>query len=144
MFWNFTLNTEFLLAGLDGSGAHISWVHYHGMQGVGWLESFDKLGYSAIGSGGPHANILLSLNGQHRDLPVAQTLFNAYAAKVSAEVAPGVGAATDIAVISGKGDVAFLSEDSIKKLGDLRTRTLAQKPPQTDLEDACAELKAPK
>ena len=114
LFWNFTLNTDFILAGVDEGGAHISWVHYHGVQGQGWLERFDKLGYQAIGSGGSHAAILLSLTGQHRDLDTAETVYNVYCAKVNAEVAPGVGDATDMAVISAAGTEflapAFLDE----------------------------------
>lgn len=133
LFFNFTLNTDFLVAGVDGSGGHVAWVHYHGVQGGGWLESFDKIGYCAIGSGGSHASILLSLNGQHRDLTIAETVFHVYAAKVSAEVAPGVGRSTDMAVIT-KAGTEFLTEKFLDSLKDVRTKIGAQKPPLDELE----------
>jgi len=93
LFFNFTLNTEFIIAGVDQSGAHIGWVHYHGVQGAGWLEWFDKLGYQAIGSGSSHAGVLLALANQHSQLSLPETIYNVYRAKRSAEVAPGVGTA---------------------------------------------------
>lgn len=140
LFFSFTLNTDFLIAGVDGSGGHIGWVHYHGVQGGGWLESFDKLGYLAIGSGGSHASILLSLTGQHRDLSLAETVFNVFAAKVNAEVAPGVGDVTDIAVIR-KGSVEFLTEKFIEKLGDLHEKGAKGKRPTRELEKLFEERK---
>ena len=115
LFFNFTLNTEFILAGLDASGGHIGWVHYHGIQGAGWLEWFDKLGYQAIGSGSSHAGVLLALANQHSQLSLVETIYNVYRAKRSAEVAPGVGPATDMAVITDVG-VEFLQQRFLDKL----------------------------
>jgi hypothetical protein len=140
LLFNFTLNTDFLISGVDASGAHIGWVHYHGVQGGGWLESFDKLGYQAIGSGGSHANILLSLTGQHRDLSVAETVFNVYAAKVNAEVAPGVGHATDMAVITKSG-TEFLTEKFIEELKEQREKVSAQRPALDDLNSFFSKRK---
>ncbi len=133
LLFNFTLQTDFLVAGIDNSGGHIGWVHYHGVQGGGWLESFDKLGYQAIGSGGSHAAILLSLEGQHRDLTIAETVFNVYMAKVNAEVAPGVGDETDLAVITKDG-VEYLTGPFLEKVDEIREKVIGQRPPLKDLE----------
>jgi hypothetical protein len=99
LLFNFGLNAvEFLIAGLDSTGAHVFRVYYSGVAGGDWLEWCDRLGYRAIGSGSSHASISLALEGQHRRLPVAETLYNVYSAKRNSEVAPGVGKATDIVV----------------------------------------------
>jgi len=140
LFFNFTLNTEFLIAGVDASGGHIGWVHYHGVQGGGWLESFDKLGYQAIGTGGSHANILLSLTGQHRELSVPETVFNVYAAKVNAEVAPGVGPSTDMAVITESG-TEFLTGDFIERLKNAQGKIKGQSPAAGELEGLFSKRK---
>jgi hypothetical protein len=98
--FNYGLNAvEFLIAGVDGTGAHIFRVHYAGLAGASWMEWCDKLGYRAIGSGALHASVLLAIEGQHRNLPIGNTLNTVYTAKRTSEVAPGVGVATDLAII---------------------------------------------
>jgi hypothetical protein len=109
---------EFLIAGVDLTGAHVFRVHYDGMAGGDWLEWCDRLGYRAVGSGASHASILLSLEGQHRGLPIHDTLLNVYRAKKNSEVAPGVGSATDLAVVSDK--VHLLGEKFIDELDTIR------------------------
>ncbi len=53
LLFNFGLGAvEFLVAGVDESGAHIFRIHYDGMGGGSWLEWCDKLGFRTIGSGG--------------------------------------------------------------------------------------------
>jgi hypothetical protein len=124
LFFNSTLNTEFLVAGVDQTGGHVAWIHYHGVQGMGLLEWFDKLGYAAIGSRASHATILLSLDGQHRDLGTAETVYNVYYAKANAEVAPGVGPATDLALVTSDGleffDATFMK--ALKKINDDKSK----------------------
>jgi hypothetical protein len=88
------LGTDILIAGTDASGAHV----FH-VSNPGSCWQLDKLGYAAIGSGGIHATIRLSLGGQTRSRELVETLAEVYNAKRAAEVAPGVGGATDIAVI---------------------------------------------
>jgi hypothetical protein len=138
LFFNFSLNTEFLVAGVDSTGGHLAWVHYHGVQGQGWLESFDKLGYNAIGSGGIHASILLSLTGQHRDLSIAETVFNVCAAKVNAEVAPGVGNQTDLTVITKDG-INFMSQNAVNQLRELHRKTAERIVPLAEVEKILAQ-----
>jgi hypothetical protein len=126
---------EFLVVGNDESGAHIFRVHYDGMLGGSWLEWCDRLGFRAIGSGGPHAAILLSLQGQHRTLPVNETVFDVYSAKKNAEIAPGVGLETDVAVISA-GRVTFLDGVAIAKMEAVRQEMMkSRKVPPEKVKD---------
>jgi len=88
------ISLDIIVAGIDGSGAHISRVTHPGV--LYWL---DKLGYDAIGSGGIHAVTRLSLSAQTRLRNLVETLYAVYDAKKASEVAPGVGKATDIALV---------------------------------------------
>jgi len=93
----FNLSTDIIIAGIDSLGAYISIVTHPGT-----LLSLDKLGYGAIGSGGIHATIHLSLKAQTRQKKFEETLYNVYAAKRASESAPGVGDATDVAIVEEK------------------------------------------
>jgi hypothetical protein len=94
----YNLVVDFIIAGLDDLGGHVSVV-----TNPGTLLSLDKMGYGAIGSGGMHATIHLSLNGQSKRKAFLETLYDVYVAKRISEVAPGVGTATDLAVIESTG-----------------------------------------
>lgn len=123
-FWNFGVGAvEFILAGVDSTGAHIFRVHYSGLTGGSWLEWCDRLGFRAIGSGALHSAILLSLDGQNKNTAIDQTIYNVYSAKKNAEVAPGVGPSTDLAVISSA-KVDFFSVKTIEKLAGIREEHL--------------------
>lgn len=131
--FQYNLGTEFLIAGVDGAGAHVSWVHYHGMQGAGWLETFDKIGYNSVGSGGPHAAISLHFAGQHRDESLARTVFNVFRAKKIAEIAPGVGAQTDVAIVDAA--ITYLTDAQIAELDELHKKTLPQQISDKDIAE---------
>lgn len=105
---------ELLVAGVDSAGAHIHSIHNPG----GVDRQHDFIGYTAIGSGGIHA--LQAMIG-FRHSPTAalrETVFRVYAAKRRAEVAPGVGLDTDIAIVSAS-KVSFLSAGVLSTLSDL-------------------------
>jgi 20S proteasome alpha/beta subunit len=90
----FNLNVEIIIAGIDKSKAHVSIIIHPGT-----IIPLDKLGYGAIGTGGIHAIMHLSLMGQTYQKELLETLCNVYFAKKASEVAPGVGQITDMAVI---------------------------------------------
>ncbi|MDD5427976.1 MAG: hypothetical protein PHI58_01935 [Candidatus Omnitrophica bacterium] len=124
LFWTFGINVvEFIIAGVDSTGAHLFRIYYSGIAGGNWLEWCDRIGFRAIGSGALHSAILLSLDGQHKNTALEQTIYNIYSAKKSAEVAPGVGPSTDIAVITSS-KVDFLSTTAIDKLSTVRCEAL--------------------
>lgn len=110
----FNLSVELLLAGVDEDGAHIYSVHNPGDPS----QQHDVIGYAAIGIGTLHA--LQSMIG-FRHGPTAglrETIFRVYASKRRAEVAPGVGADTDMAIISTS-TVTFLQESLLKRLSNM-------------------------
>jgi 20S proteasome alpha/beta subunit len=118
------LQLELLVAGFDDSGGHLFGVFHPGIS-----MPMDTIGCGAIGSGGLHANVRLSLGGQIRGLSMADTLFNVYEAKAAAEVAPGVGKLTDIAIVSPK-EVRFFDDDVCQSLS-----SMLQKRPELRPED---------
>jgi len=88
------LNTEVLVAGVDDSGAHIFAVIHPGQ-----LLPLATTGFGAIGSGGIHAAVRMSLAQHTKSASLVETMYNVYEAKRASEVAPGVGKLTDIAII---------------------------------------------
>ena len=94
----FHLGVDLLLAGCDGYSCHI----YH-LTHPGSLTAFDKLGYNAIGTGAIHAMVALHLGEQSPKASLAATLHAVYDAKLAAEVSPGVGRETEMAVLSAEG-----------------------------------------
>ena len=91
---NFNLMSDIIVAGIDSGGARLAVVGHPGT--TAWL---DKLGHAAIGSGGIHANMRLALGAQTSQASLVETLYRVYEAKKASEVAPGVGSATDIAIV---------------------------------------------
>ena len=107
----FNLGVEFIVASVDNGGAHVSAIMHPGT-----LLLLDKPGYGAIGSGGIHATLCLSLCGQTGQKNLDETLYNVYAAKCAAEAAPGVGKETDIAVVD-KDHVRHCDRPVLEELG---------------------------
>ncbi|MEM4067400.1 MAG: hypothetical protein QXV17_11145 [Candidatus Micrarchaeaceae archaeon] len=105
----FNLMTELLIAEVDDNDAQIAVVTHPAVSYI-----LDKLGYGSTGSGAIHAISSLNLIGQKRDLSLYNTLYNVYRAKKVSEVAPGVGKATDIAVIR-KGEKIFHCDEEVFK-----------------------------
>ncbi len=120
----FNLNTDLIVVGIDSSGAHISVVTHPGT-----TLPLDKLGYGAIGSGGIHATIYLSLNGQTYRKGFYETLYNVYAAKIASQAAPGVGDATDMAVVE-EGRVFHCTKPILDALRQLFTESTIKGPPK--------------
>lgn len=107
------LQLEVLIAGLDDTGAHLVVVNHPGQ-----VVPMNSTGFVAVGSGGIHAGVRMSL-GQHTpSATLTDTLYNVYEAKRAAEVAPGVGPLTDMAVI--KEEKTFpVSSELFKVLEDI-------------------------
>jgi 20S proteasome alpha/beta subunit len=107
----FNLGVELLLAGVDDSGAHI---YTNGNPGGG-NTNHDPIGWAAIGIGAPHVLSTMAGYVHSATADYKQTLFRVYAAKRGAEVAPGVGRETEMAVISNEG-LERLSSDDLERL----------------------------
>jgi hypothetical protein len=81
----------------------------------GILLPMQTTGFTAIGSGGTHGAVRLSLGNQAPAIHLPETIYNVYEAKRASEVAPGVGQLTDMTVLTKKG-VAPLSDAHLKEL----------------------------
>ncbi len=117
---------DLLLAGIDDTGAYI----YH-IGNPGLLSPLDKLGHAAIGSGGIHAIISLSLGGQTRHRNLIETLYSVYLAKICSEVAPGVGNETDMAVVDEEG-IRNCSPEFLESLRDICGKSQTHEIPNLD------------
>lgn len=110
----FDLGVELLLAGVDDTGAHI---HTNRNPGGGNTDH-GAIGWAAIGSGAVH--VMPSMAGfEHgTDDTYGQTLFRVYASKRRAEVAPGVGHETDVAVV-GRDGIKRLTDTELQQLDSI-------------------------
>lgn len=94
----YELGTTILIAGVDDAGGHI-----YSIGDPGSMACFDRVGYHAIGVGHLHALLKLVALGQHQSKSVNETIFNVFCAKRVAELAPGVGQATSMKIVSREG-----------------------------------------
>jgi len=100
-----------IVTGVDEFGPHIFVVD----NGVQHCE--DSIGFATIGSGGRHASSQLMLAQYSPAASPPEALVLVHLAKKRAEVAPGVGAATDLFMIQAElGHHRFLTDDFGKKL----------------------------
>jgi hypothetical protein len=75
----------------------------------------NTLGYATIGSGALHAGVSLSLNRHTASDPLARAIYRVYEAKKAAEVSPGVGKLTDMAVIKD-GKLSFVTQKTFQAI----------------------------
>jgi 20S proteasome alpha/beta subunit len=139
MIMQHNLQLDILVAGVDDSGSHLFAITHPGV-----LMPMDTNGFTAIGSGGLHAAVRLSLGQHTKTATLVETVYSVYEAKRAAEVAPGVGKLTDMAIIkAGKvhlGDARFFAAlEGVHK----------ERPSLTDeekklLEKACDECSSDK
>lgn len=109
-----------IVTGVDTTGAHVYIVVNH------QVACFDNAGFVAIGAGQKHASSHLMQVGHVRGRPYPETLLHTYMAKKHAEVAPGVGEATDMFII-GPGLGSYRSLPTILPiLEDINMRVQAQ------------------
>lgn len=122
----FNLGVDLIVAGIDSHGTHIGVITHPGT-----FVPLDKLGYGSIGSGGIHATIYLSLHGQTSQKQLWDTLYDVFAAKKISEAAPGVGQATDIAVVE-EGRIVRCGEPVKEELERLFSETHERSRPEYD------------
>jgi hypothetical protein len=104
-------DTATIFAGVDSGGAHI----YTAQKEV--ISCNDVVGFSAIGAGAWHADSQLMFAAHTKWNVFGETLLTTYASKKRAEVAPGVGTATDMFYIGPNlGSYILIGDHVIKKL----------------------------
>jgi hypothetical protein len=109
--------TECIIAGtdLDGAmpGSYMSHL-YHAWNGD--VMCADSTGFAAVGAGARHASSHFMQAAYHISASFEEAMWLTYSAKRRAEVAPGVGAGTDVALISGLGQHIELAPEIIADL----------------------------
>lgn len=101
---------QVIFTGLDNSGPHIYVAHN------GDISCRDNVGFAAIGAGYWHANSQMMFAGHTRFKLFPETLLLVFSAKKRAEVAPGVGKATDMFMISGLGSYVQVDDHHLMEL----------------------------
>ncbi len=115
------LGSDIILAGLDGSGAHI-----FAIGDPGAMSCFDRLGYHSVGSGHRHALLALVSRSQHMSNDLNTTVFNVFRAKRAAELAPGVGQATEMRVVTAHG-IHSISAEQLEALDQILSEDVKPK-----------------
>lgn len=129
------LQLEIMVAGIDETGAHLFAITHPGI-----LLPMQTTGFTAIGTGGTHAAVRISLGRQTPDVMLAETTYNVYEAKRASEVAPGVGLLTDMAVLTKKG-VTALSEAQLTEIGAFHKKEPGLKPTElAKLREICKDF----
>lgn len=95
---------EAIITGIDDKGGHIFVADNEEIQ------CYDKIGFAAIGAGRWHATSQLMFDCYTSGVDLPGAMFAAYNAKKRAEVAPGVGTATDM--------FAIVMEEGAKRIRD--------------------------
>lgn len=90
------LGVEVLLSGVDDK------AHIFQIKDPGESESFDSIGFAAVGSGNMHAFSAFTLYRYSPNFPLSKALYLCYLAKKSSERAPGVGSETDMLIIDSQ------------------------------------------
>ena len=111
----YKLGAYLIVAGVDEEG------HLYSIYDPGTSWSFDDAGYCCVGAGQQHANAAFAWHGYSKSFTRNEALYVAYEAKRKAEMAGGVGRATDIRVIDSKG-VHAVSDATIDRLDSIYRR----------------------
>ena len=126
------LQLDLLVAGLDDSGSHLSVITHPGVS-----MPMDTTGFAAIGAGGLHAAVRISLDKHTKKAPLVEALYSVFEAKKAAEVAPGVGNLTDMAIISN-GRICTVDGSLFKTLESMHTEKPAlSEENRASLQGAC-------
>jgi len=128
------LQLDALIAGADDKGAHIYMVTHPGVS-----VAMDTMGFAAIGSGGIHASVRITLSKHTKAVGLVETVHSVFEAKKAAEVAPGVGNLTDMAVIKG-GKICTVEDKLFKTLEGMYKEKPSLSPEEREkLQGACGE-----
>lgn len=120
--FDFQIGTvEAIITGSDPTGVHIYVVDDRGVTCQDWV------GFAAVGGGAWHANSQLMFAGHVKTRDYPEVLMSVYSAKKRAEVAPGVGEATDMIVIGpGLGESLTVGNPLMNLLGETYGEVRAQ------------------
>jgi len=106
-------NLNLLITGVDGGGGHIFSVSDPGV-----CHCFDSIGFHATGVGDLHATQVFIAHRYKISYSINEAINIVYAAKKAAEVAPGVGSATDMLIIN-QNEVAQLHDEVMSEIENI-------------------------
>ena len=111
-----------IICGLDNTGLHLFVVRRNN------IECLNQAGFASVGIGDWHSNSQFMFAKHHWRKPFSETLLLTYTAKKRAEVAPGVGQATDMFIIGpALGQNAFpIPNNVIERLGQIYDESRAE------------------
>jgi hypothetical protein len=127
--WN-SINAQSLVVGCDANMANIFEIDNNGL-----TTCHSDVGFASIGSGRPHANAQFMLRSYVNNWGFYPALLLAYGAKKSAEIAPGVGATTDLTLITRDGTTRIFG----KQLSLIEKTYAAYRKKMTAIEKAAIE-----
>lgn len=134
--------TSVIFAGIDPTGPHVYVANNSD------ITCKDYVGFAAIGAGDWHANSQFMFNGHTVKRPFPETLLLTYSAKRHAQVAPGVGEATDMFIIGPQlGTYLSIGDHVLEKLARIyrdsrkRLQRVAQQA-EKDINSYVEELRA--
>lgn len=138
---NHDLGLSVILLGIDDS-AHI----FH-ITNPGTARSFDNLGYCTVGMGDRHADNVFAWYRYSSTTPLNEALYIAFEAKKKSEMAGGVGAITDVLIITGDGP-QIVEESTVQALLEVynerehgtQRRTLDKRITELKIETRKAEV----
>ena len=108
----YELGLSLILAGVDDTG------HLIRIGDPGIYRSYDALSYCCIGMGDRHSDNVFAWYKYSQALPLSEALYIAFEGKKRAEMAGGVGQATDIIVIGVNG-IQQIKAETIKTLEEI-------------------------
>jgi hypothetical protein len=111
---NYAVKAEAIVVGCDIDNS----CHIYSIDNRGIVLCHDDIGFASIGIGSVHSVPFLMQHGYWNGWGYYESLLMTYAAKKQAEVAPGVGKATDMALIGREGtsklyDGTFLALEKV-------------------------------
>jgi 20S proteasome alpha/beta subunit len=122
-----TFAVQILVAGLEGGRMKLFTVLPSG------INSFDSRGTAGVGSGGDYATISLIHRQFRPSMKLADAIFAVYEAKRAAEIAQGVGHATDLVILRADREAQWLDEAELSELEAIRE---TKKPRQLSDDEA--------
>jgi hypothetical protein len=103
-------SVEGIVCGIDPTGPHIYVVDNNS------FSCRDHVGFAAIGAGYCHANSQMMSFSHSPQSSLADTLLNVFFAKKRAEIAPGVGRATDMYIATALGSSSSVKDTVAQEL----------------------------
>jgi len=108
----YDLGLTLLLAGIDDRGEG----HCILIENPGTWRSYDFLGYCTAGIGDRHADNAFAWYQYTQSIPLREALYIAFEAKKRAEMAGGVGKATDIHILSKDKGIEVVDLEVVERL----------------------------